>query len=58
MPQSDEHEAEKRAERLEREAHDAVEFRTEDAIRLLLEALAIRDPRAHVPALKLGQRLP
>ena len=43
MPQSDEDEAEKRAERLEREAHDAIEFRPEDAIRLLREALAIRE---------------
>jgi hypothetical protein len=41
MPQSGEDKAEKRAERLEREAHDAIEFRLEGAIIQLREALAI-----------------
>ena len=40
MPHSFEVEAAQRAERLEREAHYAIRFRPEDAIRLLREALA------------------
>ena len=44
MPHSVEEEALQKAERLEREAHDAIaEFRLEDAVRFLGEALAIRE---------------
>jgi len=44
MPHSVEVEAAQRAERLEREAHDAIGyFRLKDAVRLLGEALAIRE---------------
>jgi hypothetical protein len=44
MRQSDKDDAEKRAEQLEREAHDAIlEFRLEEAVERLREALAIRE---------------
>jgi hypothetical protein len=44
MRQSDKDDAGKRAEQLEREAHDAIpEFRLEEAVERLREALAIRE---------------